>query len=230
MTEVAKTNFHNTQYFRKNNSSVDFKYICIRKEFFDVSMVSLNYKDLKKNNHIEIIYKSPSAFLEGLFFKTPKIKSQYISIIHKENNFNNIILKLSLNYHEHSQFINILRQIDEHLSSNLYNSAKDIEHVMLKQDNSETVEQTIQPLQPLQSSPKPLSLQSYRYEQLIRFKNHGETIEMTMKSYLDTDMVHELEKKMSNTAYILTFNISNIFLGNQSYMPLIKCNRCEKVI
>ena len=222
--EFQKANFHNTQYLKKNNSSVDFKYLCIKKDFFDVSMVSLNYKDLKKNKHIEIIYKSPSAFLEGLFFKTPKIKSQNITIIHKEKNFNNVIIKLNLNHIEHSQFINILRQIDEHLSFQLQNNVNQIQQVLDSNDES----QSQLPLKQFHTQNQ--SLQTYRYEQIIKFKNHGDNIEMTMKSYLDTESIKELEMKLSNVAYVLTFNISNVYLGIKSFMPLIKCNRCEKIL
>ena len=223
--EFQKANFHNTQYLKKNNSSVDFKYLCIKKDFFDVSMVSLNYKDLKKNKHIEIIYKSPSAFLEGLFFKTPKIKSQNISIIHKEKNFNNIIIKLTLNHIEHSQFINILRQIDEHLSFQLQNNINQIQEMLESND-----EQPQQPQQSQQPNQSQQPLQPYRYEQVVKFKNHGENIEMTMKSYLDPETVKELETKVANIGYVLTFNISNVYLGVKSFMPLIKCNRCEKIL
>lgn len=243
--ELSKINFHNTQYFRKNNTSVDFKYICIKKDFFDVKMVNLNYKDLKKNNHIEIIYKSPSAFLEGLFFKTPIIKSNQITVIHKEKNYNNIILKFSLNYLEHSQFINILRQIDEHLSTSLYNNSNEINEIMLSREvipeviinkdiSSGTVFEDITKIEynlpnaNILNDKKVINI-PYRYEQIIKFKNNNEVIEMTMKSYLDMDIIKELEKKSSGISYIFTFNISNIFLGHQSYMPLIKCNRCEKV-
>lgn len=186
--ELSKVNFHNTQFFRKNNSSVDFKYICIKKDFFDVKMINLNYKDLKKNKHIEIIYKSPSAFLEGLFFKTPKIKSNNISVIHKEKNYNNIILKLSLNHTEHSQFINILRQIDEHLSTSLYSNNKEIEDILY--EDNKIIPDGLQKVLP----DSRLKLQSYKYEQVIKFKNYSETIEMTMKSYLEMEMVQELEK------------------------------------
>jgi hypothetical protein len=225
--ELSKVNFHNTQFFRKNNTSVDFKYICIKKDFFDVKMINLNYKDLKKNKHIEIIYKSPSAFLEGLFFKTPRIKSNNISVIHKEKNYNNIILKLSLNHTEHSQFINILRQIDEHLSSSLYNNNKEIEDILY--EDNKIIPEGISNVLPEGLPEGRIITQPYRYEQVIKFKNYSETIEMTMKSYLDMEMIKELEKKLPGVNYIFTFNISNIFLGNQSYMPLIKCNRCEKV-
>ena len=58
---------------KKKNTSVDYKYICIKKDQFDISMVYLNYLSLQQKKFIEIIYKSPSVFLDGLFFKTPLI-------------------------------------------------------------------------------------------------------------------------------------------------------------
>ena len=50
-------------------------------------MIYLNYSSLKKNKYIEIIYKSPSVFLEGLFFKTPPIALKDIVIYYKENKY-----------------------------------------------------------------------------------------------------------------------------------------------
>ena len=45
----------------QNEKALEYNYICIKKEFFDVSMVYLNYINIKKRNNIEIIYKSPSV-------------------------------------------------------------------------------------------------------------------------------------------------------------------------
>ena len=46
------------------------------------------------------------------------------------------------------------------------------------------------------------------------------------KKNLDKNIINDLEKKF-NKKYIFTFNISNIYLSNNSLLPLIKCNRCE---
>ena len=70
---------------RNYDNTVDFRYICIKKEHFDVNMIYLKYTNLKKENYIEIIYKSPSIFLDGLFFKTPPLNLSQLSIITKEN-------------------------------------------------------------------------------------------------------------------------------------------------
>jgi hypothetical protein len=214
MTEIYKPQPHITQYYRKNDSSVDFKYICIKKDYFDVKMIYLNYKDIKKPNYIEIIYKSPSAFLEGIFLKTPKINGNLITIIHKEA-YNVTNIKLQLNYKEHGQFIQILRQIDEYLSSYLTNNIEAIKGEMLND----------------KSSLAPLSSQSqiYRYESMIRFKTGGDIVEITMKSYLDKHTIQDLELKFPTNNYVFTFNISNIYFGTSNFVPLIKCNRCESI-
>jgi hypothetical protein len=199
---------HITQYYRKNDSSVDFKYICIKKECFDVNMIDLVYKDVKKNRHIELLYKSPSAYLEGIFLKTPNIKSEYITIIHKEST-NNINIKILLNYEEHNQFIKLLRNIDDYICSYLNSNSFDIRSEMLKDEDTKNPQQM------------------YKYEPLFRFKNAGNNIEITMKSYLDKHKISDLEMKSSNKNYVFTFNISNIYFGISSLISLIKCNRCE---
>ena len=45
ITTVSK-NFHNTQYHNKNDTAVDFKYICIKKDCFDVNMVDYSLSDM----------------------------------------------------------------------------------------------------------------------------------------------------------------------------------------
>ena len=121
-TIIDNTIIDNTKKDKKK-SSVDYKYICIKKDIFDITMVYLNNLTLKKKKYIEIIYKSPSVFLEGLFFKTPAISIKDIIIYYKENKYyqsNSILnptLKLLLNYKDHSQFISILRNIDECISN-----------------------------------------------------------------------------------------------------------------
>ena len=68
-------NQYNNNFNKKPETLVDYKYICIKKDNFDVNMIQLNYNNIKQNNHIEIIYKTPSILLEGLFLKTPAILS-----------------------------------------------------------------------------------------------------------------------------------------------------------
>jgi hypothetical protein len=69
--------------YKKTDNSAEFKYICIKKEFFDVNMIYLNYTEVKKDKYIEIIYKSPSIFLEGLFFKTPPLNASQIRLVYE---------------------------------------------------------------------------------------------------------------------------------------------------
>ena len=219
MTELLKP--HITQYYRKNDASVDFKYICIKKEHFDSNMIYLNYKDVKKSRYIEIIYKSPSAFLEGLFFKTPVIKNQLLTIVHKDA-YNNVNIKFLLNYKEHANFIQILRQIDEYLSAYLTNNIDTIKKEILNipdQDDDS----------PTEDKNTGSATQIYKYEPILRFKHGGENVEVVMKSYLDKHSLSDLEMKFDSRSYIFTFNISNIYFGQTNLVPLVKCNRCELV-
>jgi hypothetical protein len=246
-TTNSQTNFHNTQYHKyKNDYTVDYRYICIKKDLFDVNLVQLNYSNIKYNNYIEIIYKSPTILLEGLFFKTPPISANYISIYTKDKQYtnthsnthtnynnNNISIKLLLNQKEHPQFIQILRSIDEYISGYINRFSAEIDKEMHNEDSTSTESRTIAML---------------RYEQIIKYNtnysryansyanggshNHTSTLEtqfMYLKSYLDKAMISELEKKISDKKYIFTFNISNIYFGNNTLIPLIKCNRCEVV-
>jgi hypothetical protein len=205
----------------KQNSSVEYKYICIKKDFFDSNMICLNYSSLKNKKFIEIIYKSPSVFLEGLFLKTPPISSKDILIYYKENknyqtnyqlnNNLNPTLKLVLNHQNHSQFINILRTIDETISNYINKYSIEIENDLVKYYNDTR------------------TMSSFKYEQIIKYR-YNNIIELHMKSYLDKLIVDELEKNTEDKKYIFTFNISNIyFSNNNNLLPLVKCNRCEMV-
>ena len=207
ITTVSK-NFHNTQYHNKNDAAVDFKYICIKKDCFDVNMVDYSYANLNKNKYIEIIYKSPSVFLEGLYLKTPQISSNAIDIFYKNRQTNNITIKISLNHQEHSHFINILRSIDEKTSAYFNKSGKDIETEL--NTNCDDIRQ--------------VSL--FRYDPILKYR-YNNIIEFHLKSYLDRNTISLLEQKVEDKKYCLTFNISNIYFGLNNLVPLVKCNRCE---
>ena len=204
----------------KNNTFIDYKYICIKKDIFDVNVINLNYNNIE-NNNIEIIYKSPSIILDCIFLKTPPISSNIISIYHKEKYTNNITIKLLLNKKEHHQFIEIMKSIDENLSKNINNFINTMES-SIDVNNFNNVK----------------TLSSLRYEQIIKYKhnynytentgNTDENYQIYLKSYLDKNTISELEKKL-NKKYIFTFNISNIYLSTNSLIPLIKCNYCEIV-
>jgi len=206
-------------------------------------MIYLNYSSLKKNKYIEIIYKSPSVFLEGLFFKTPPIALKDVVIYYKENKYYqsnhnsnhnsnhqshtytnyNPTIKLLLNYKDHTQFINIMRTIDEYISTYINKYAVEIENDLLTYYNDNR------------------TLSSFNYEQIIKFRNHSgntttgnNTIEIHMKSYLDNVIIDMLDNKVvnviDNKKYVFTFNISNIyFSNNNNLLPLVKCNKCESV-
>ena len=170
-----QSNYKSNQ-IAKSNSSVDYKYICIKKDVFDISMLYLNYLSLQKNKYIEIIYKSPSVFLEGLYFKTPPISYKDIIIYYKENknyilnNYNihrnisnasntsntlNPSLKLLLNHKEHSNFINILRSIDETISSYINKYSIEIENDLIAYYNDNR------------------TISSFNYEQIIKFRSNN---------------------------------------------------------
>lgn len=203
----------------KNNVFIDYKYICIKKDNFNVNAIEVNFENIEDNN-IEIIYKSPSIVLDGIFLKTPPICNDIISIYHKEKYLNNITLKLLVNKKEHCQFIEIMKSIDEHLSKNINKFINNLES-SIDLNNINTVK----------------TLSSLKYNQLIKYKhnynytenNNDENYQIYLKSYLDKKTIVELEKK-SNKKYIFTFNISNIYLSSNSLIPLIKCNYCEVVI
>jgi len=201
----------------KKKASVDYKYICIKKDVFDITMVYLNYSTLKKKKYIEIIYKSPSVFLEGLFFKTPSISIKDIIIYYKENKYHhtnailNPTLKLLLNYKDHSQFISILRNIDECISNYINKNDFEIENDLKLYYNDNR------------------SLSCFNYEQIIKFR-YNNIIELHMKSYLDNEIIKEIENNKNDSKYIFTFNISNIYFSNKNnLLPLVKCNRCETI-
>ena len=227
---------------KKNDSIVDYKYICIKKDYFDVSLVQLNYTNINKTNHIEIIYKTPSILLEGLFLKTPSISGNAISIYHKEKNINNITIKLLINQKEHSQFIQILRSIDEHISRYINNFSTEIENELDKEiyNDTQNFDNKLLNINTM-NYVNDRTLSMFKYEQIIKYNYHRsgynnetiknndekiDTYQIYLKSYLDKPMILELEKRLDKK-YNFTFNISNIYLSNNSLLPLIKCNRCE---
>jgi hypothetical protein len=118
-----------------SNSSIDIRYICIRKEHFDVAMIYLKYTNLKKENYIEIIYKSPSIFLDGLFFKTPPLSSKQLSIFTKERVPYTSTITCMLDKNQNMEFINMLKSIDTYISNYIARHARDINHKMNEDEN-----------------------------------------------------------------------------------------------
>ena len=72
----------------------------------------------------------------------------------------------------------------------------------------------------------PRTVSLFRYEPIIKYR-YNNIIEFHLKSYLDRNTISMLEQKHIDKKYILTFNISNIYFGVSSLVPLVKCNRCE---
>jgi hypothetical protein len=221
ITKMEQTNIFPNQL---NGNNVDFRYICIKKDFFDVNMIYLNYMTIKDHNYIEIIYKSPSIFLEGLFFKTPIIKFNqiYVSKKIKKNGFgtnnnatsNSVSIRIILDYNnpEQIQFINMLLMIDTYILNYIGRFTKDINRELnLSKNNMNCVEM-------------------YKYEPII--KTYSNYYEINMKSYLDNKTINELQNTdinniLINSKITLTFNISHIYFGNYNLIPLVKCNKCQ---
>ena len=225
---------------KKNDNCADFKYICIKKEHFDVNMIYLNYTNMKKHKYIEIIYKSPSVFLEGLFFKTPPILSSQIHISQKyrhnrdnRDNRDNIIIRITLDKELYIEFINMLKSVDEYIKNYITRFAKDINNEFFK-NKTDSLEQnnTIDSLEQnntIDSTESMNTIEMFRYENVLKYRSGGKC-EINMKSYLDKHTLDNLYKKIANSKYIFTFNISNIYLGNISLLPLVKCNKCDNIL
>jgi len=216
---------------KKNDNCADFKYICIKKEHFDVNMIYLNYTNMKKRKYIEIIYKSPSIFLEGLFFKTPPIHSSQINISQKYRNrdnrdrdCDNVIIRVTLNKELYIEFINMLKSVDEYIKNYITRFAKDINNEFFK-NKTDSLDQN----NTMDSIESMNTIEMFRYENILKHRN-SDNCEINMKSYLDRHTLDNLYKKIANNKYIFTFNISNIYLGNTSLLPLVKCNKCDTIL
>ena len=251
-------NNNQNQNNKKFELLVDYKYICIKKDVFDVNMIELNFNNINFNNQIELIYKSPTIILDGIFLKTPAISGNAITINYKEKNINNITIKLLLNQKEHQQFIQIMKMLDEYLSNSINKYSNKIKNELdISKINDDYIDNS-------NNSSNKLSI--LKYEQVIKYnyynsnsynfnticgssississgssississisnnntnyENNEDKYHIYLKSYLDKNIINDLEKKL-NKKYIFTFNISNIYLSNNSLLPLIKCNRCE---
>lgn len=202
--------------YKKSDNSAEFKYICIKKEYFDVNMIYLNYTNVKKEKYIEIIYKSPSIFLEGLFFKTPPISASQIRLVYKDkHNYNYITVKITLDnsIEQQAEFIKMLNKSDEYINNYILRFAKDINKEFFKDELNNSMN----------------TIEMFRYDNILKNRG-GNNWELNMKSYLDKQSLDMLSaSKLDNIKYIFTFNITNIYLGNVSLIPLIKCNKCETI-
>jgi hypothetical protein len=242
-----QTNNYQNQNIKKTELLVDYRYICIKKDIFDVNMVDLNFNNINYNNQIELIYKSPTIILDGIFLKTPPISGNAITIIYKEKNANNITIKLLLNQKEHQHFIQIMKLLDEYLSSSINKYSNkiendlDINNFISNYGNDSQYINNSSSNSSSNSNNNSNKLSVLKYEQVIKYNyynsnnnfciennniENNEKYQIYLKSYLDKNIINELEKKL-NKKYIFTFNISNIYLSCNSLLPLIKCNRCE---
>lgn len=230
-------------------NNVDFVYICIKKEFFDVNMIYLNYYNLKKKKQIEIIYKSPSIFLEGLFLKTPELTLHNIHVTKYDksskylNKLENIELKLYFNESDpqHLFFINILKTLDTYILQYLDKYKQEIEaelSVNYKDTRPLTSFKYINVIKPVEQVHSDTA--TITAMQVIDKKIMDKQWEVTMKSYLDKKIIYDFIKKrerynkdpieqyqIMDTKHIFTFNISNIYFGTNTLIPLVKTNRLE---
>ena len=260
---TSNQNTSNKTVGYKNNDkfdTVDYKYICIKKDLFDVNMIDIKYNNIKQTNYIEILYKSPALILDGLFFQTPPIFRRSISIFHKDknaNNANNATIKINLNQLNNPQFIQILKSIDEYISAYINRIAPDID-LAISNDKHNTIHNN--KYMNYIDNVENCSVAMLRYDQIIKFNAphkpkkytlngnnissansnaisnssiaeipKHESYDMYLKSYLDKNIINELELNIASHQYVFTFNISSIYIGNNSISPFIKCNRCELV-
>jgi hypothetical protein len=245
---------------RYYDNAVDYRYICIKKEHFDVNMIYLKYTNLKKENYMEIIYKSPSIFLDGLFFKTPPLNASQLSIFTKDRVPFTSVITCALDRAANSEFINILKSIDSYLSNYIVHHARDINIKMHDDENHYLNYETI--LKPWYHHKKKIgtgisghSREQLQYSTVVatntpvlgnKYSTGTDTSTRTkwmgnyminFKSYLERSVLEALkqsilDKSINNTEkkYVITFNISNIYFSKTALTPLIKCNKCEEVI
>jgi hypothetical protein len=198
-----------------NVNNVKSVYLCIKKDHFNENMVYLNYNNLKQKKSIAIIYKSPSIFLDGLFFQTPQLSNTDFTITkyekQKVNQDNyNIILNLNEKNVEHKQLINIMSRLDQYIINYLKKFKKEIQHELIINYGDDR------------------PIEKFKYIFLIKKNNNKWQI--NMKSYIDKniiDLINKNKKDNEVKKYKFTFNISNIFFSYNSLLPLIKTNYVE---
>jgi hypothetical protein len=208
-------------------------------------MIYIKYINLKKANYIEIIYKSPSIFLDGLFFKTPPLNASQLSIFTKDRMPYTSVLSAVLDRNANSEFINMLKSIDTYLSNYIIRHARDINSKMNEDENHYLNYENI--LKPYyRSNKKPVASES-SYSSIAARNTYSNRVDksfktwtgdymINFKSYLERSILDTLkhsilDKSISNTEkkYVITFNISNIYFSQSALTPLIKCNKCELI-
>ena len=213
---------HIQNHHDNDDATVDFSYICIKKEHFDVNMIYLKYINLKKENYIEIIYKSPSIFLDGLFFKTPPLSATQLSIFTKNQPPYASVITCVLDKDANYEFINMLKSIDAYLNNYIIRHARDINSKMHKYEhhymNYETVIKPCYrpirngfnkdpqiPYSMIASSSSSSSSNSYINSCKKWFGNYM----ISFKSYLACSVLETLKQNLLDTEkkYVITFNI-----------------------
>ena len=176
-------------------------------------MIYLDYTNLRNVNYIDVLYKSPSIYLDGLFFRTNDINTNNISIHYKEKQRMNITIKIMLDKNEQKDFIKMLKNIDNYILNYLTQCSNEINNE-LKQNNLLEI-----------NLHKDINM--YRYDNILKYKVDTDSYELHLKSYLDRATIDMLFAKIQHNKYNFTFNISNIYLSNMKLIPLVKCNKCS---
>jgi hypothetical protein len=141
----------------------------------------------------------------------------------KDKNSNMMIkIKLDKNDKEQLEFINMLSNIDNYIKYYITRFSKEIENEFFKEIiicNNRKVA--------LQRLDRTL-FNTSNYEPILKhYGNLDNSVnEIIMRSYLEPENNAKLsQSQLLNNRYILTFNISNIYISNNNLYPLLKCNK-----
>ena len=69
----------------QKNEIIELKNLFIKLNYFNPSFITLNPYLFKYTNIIKIVYKSPSIFIDGMYFKIKNIKKDNIIVSHLFN-------------------------------------------------------------------------------------------------------------------------------------------------
>ena len=237
-TDNSNNNTDNNSNSNTDNSNTEFNieytYICIKKQYFNVKLIDLNYSNIKTKQYIDIIYKSPSIYLDGIFLKTPPINISLINVLTKYNKYsNNIIIKINLDSKdaEHEAFINMMKSIDDYIYKSILKCSTYINNELCNTNNNSFgntyYNNNISFKNNTQIWDKDIyDISYYKYDNII--KQQRNYWEINMKSYIDAKSIVNLYKNQhTNSKYVFTFNITNIYCSNINLLPLVKCNKCD---
>jgi hypothetical protein len=145
---------------------------------------------------------------------------------------NTIVIKL--NEDDNLDFIDMLKSIDKHIDGYITKQNKNIQREL--EIKNEFKYEPILKIKPIAwSSNKSNKVfkdkfisSSMQFNKVIQTPPKMQ-YELIFKSYLDEHIITDL-KQSSNEQYILTFNISHLYLIKNVLVPISKCNKCCKYI